>query len=255
MALFAEESLDLRGKLAYACRILAAHGQNDAIYGHVTHRLPGAESFWMKPAGMGLDEITPERLIRMTLDGQVLEGGFPRHLEYPIHAEIFRARPEITSVIHTHPPYSIAFAATEQPLRAISHEGCMFTPPDVPRFTLTSNLIVTRQLGEALAATLGSARACFLVNHGIVVAAETKYWLWSPHSIWSEPASFSSWPQRPASACAPLATRNAWRSARCITLKPYRARGTITVVALGRYEALFLNKKVQLCPPGYFEGS
>src|SRR5437660_11669547 len=49
----------------------------------------------------------------------------------------------------------------------------MFTPPDVPRFTLTPNLIVTRQLGEAVAATLGEAPACYLVNHGIVVAAET----------------------------------------------------------------------------------
>ncbi|HZU66983.1 MAG TPA: class II aldolase/adducin family protein [Ktedonobacteraceae bacterium] len=173
MALFSGESMELRSELAYACRILAANGQNDAIYGHVTHRLPGAENFWMKPAGMGLDEITPEMLIRMDLDGQVLEGKFPRHLEYPIHTEIFRARPEIRCVIHTHPPYSIAFAATEQPLRAISHEGCMFTPPDVPRFTMTSNLIVTRQLGEAVAATLGNALACYLVNHGIVVAAET----------------------------------------------------------------------------------
>ena len=163
---------DLRGKLAYACRILAANGQNDAIYGHVTHRLPGAESFWMKPAGMGLEEITPETLIRMNLDGEVLEGGFPRHLEYPIHTEIFRARPKVTCVIHTHPLYSIAFAATGQPLRAISHEGCMFTPPHVPHFTLTSNLIVTRQLGEAVAAAMGDVTACYLVNHGVVVAAE-----------------------------------------------------------------------------------
>lgn len=173
MALFTEESLDLRRKLAYACRILAANGQNDAIYGHVTHRLPGENNFWMKPAAMGLDEITHETLIRMNLDGHVLEGNFPRHVEYPIHAEVFRARPEITCVIHTHPLYSIAFAATEQPLRALSHEGCMFTPPDVPRFTLTSNLIVTQQLGEAVATTLGAASACYLVNHGIVVAAET----------------------------------------------------------------------------------
>lgn len=173
MALFTEESLDLRRKLAYACRILAANGQNDAIYGHVTHRLPGADNFWMKPAALGLDEITPETLIRMNLDGEVLEGDFPRHVEYPIHTEVFRARPEITCVIHTHPLYSIAFAATEQPLRALSHEGCMFTPPDVPRFTLTANLIVTRQLGEAVATTLGEASACYLVNHGIVVASET----------------------------------------------------------------------------------
>src|SRR5579859_3048372 len=48
------ESLELRQKLAYACRILAANGQNDAIYVHVTHRLPGAQTCWMKPASIEL---------------------------------------------------------------------------------------------------------------------------------------------------------------------------------------------------------
>ena len=171
MATFSQESLELRRKLAYACRILAAHGQNDAIFGHVTHRQPGAETFWMKPAEMGLDEMTPETAILLNLDGEELAGNLPRHLEYPIHTEIFRVHPKITCVIHTHPPYSIAFAATMQPLRSVSHEGCMFTPPDVPRFTLTSNLITTRELGQAVATTLGESTACYLVNHGIVVAA------------------------------------------------------------------------------------
>lgn len=173
MSAFSDESLELRRKLAYACRILAAHGQNDAIYGHVTHRHVEADAYWMKPAAMGLDEMTPETVIRMDLDGNVLEGEMPRHREYPIHTEIFRVRPEVTCVIHTHPLYSIAFAATEQPLRAISHEGTLFTPPDVPRFTQTSDLIVTRALGEAVADTLGQSLACYLRNHGIVVAAPT----------------------------------------------------------------------------------
>ncbi len=173
MAPFSEESLELRRKLAYACRILAANGQNDAVYGHVTYRHPGATSCWMKPAAMGLDEMTPETAILIDLDGNVRQGDLPRHLEYPIHTEIFRVRPEVTCVIHTHPPYSIAFAATGQPLRAISHEGCLFTPPDVPRFTRTSNLITTRELGAAVADTLGNLIACYLVNHGIVIAAST----------------------------------------------------------------------------------
>ncbi len=173
MPAFSKESWDLRRKLAYACRILAAHGQNDTIYGHVTYRQPGADTFWMKPAAMGLDEMTSETVIRLDLDGQVVEGDLPRHVEFPIHSEIFRARPAVTCVIHTHPLYSIAFAATDQPLRAVSHEGAQFTPPDVPRFIQTADLIVTRALGEAVAVTLGDSLTCYLRNHGIVVAATT----------------------------------------------------------------------------------
>ena len=173
MATFSKESLELRRELAYACRILAANGQNDTVYGHVTHRRADEDTFWMKPSGMGMDEITPDTLIRMDMEGHVVEGELPRHVEFPIHAEIFRAKPEITCVVHTHPIYSIAFAATGQPLQAVSHEGAQFTPPDVPRFTRTSDLIVTRQLGKEVATTLGDAICCYLVNHGIVVAGDT----------------------------------------------------------------------------------
>jgi L-ribulose-5-phosphate 4-epimerase len=173
MSVFSAESLSLRRALAYACRILAANGQNDTVYGHVTYREAGAHTFWMKPAALGLDEITPETLIRVDLEGQVVEGELSRHLEWPIHAEMFRDRPTITCVVHTHPLYAIAFAATGQPLRAVSHEGAQFSPPDVPRFTRTSDLITTRELGEAVARTMGGSLACFLVNHGIVVAGNT----------------------------------------------------------------------------------
>jgi L-ribulose-5-phosphate 4-epimerase len=173
MTVFSQQSLPMRRDLAYACRVLAANGQNDTVYGHVTYREAGADTFWMKPSAMGLDEVTPDSLIRVDLDGNVVEGDLPRHVEYPIHAEIFRATPEITCVVHTHPIYSIAFAATGQPLRAVSHEGAQFTPPDVPRFTRTSDLILTRALGEEVAATMGESIVCYLVNHGIVVAGDS----------------------------------------------------------------------------------
>ena len=58
--------------------------------------------------------------------------------------------------------------ATGQPLRPVSHAANYFVPPEVPRFTQTADLILTRELGQAVAAELGPARAIFLVNHGIV---------------------------------------------------------------------------------------
>ena len=62
MTIFVDESLEMRRKLAYACRILAANGQNDAVFGHVSYRQAGENAYWMKPGGFGLDEITPELL-------------------------------------------------------------------------------------------------------------------------------------------------------------------------------------------------
>lgn len=163
----------LRKEVALACRILAAHGQGDAIWGHVSARDPGGRGLWMKPSGLGLEEIKPADLLLLDLDGRVLAGRHPRHVEYPIHAEIFRARPEVQAVVHTHPLAATPFSALRVPLRPVSHEACLFVPPDVPRFTETSDLIVTAELGAAVTRRMGSTWAVLLENHGIVTAGES----------------------------------------------------------------------------------
>jgi len=156
--------------IVLACRVLAREGQGDAVWGHVSARDPNGRGFWMKPARMGIEETQVSDLILIDLDGNVLAGRRPRHTEYPIHAELFRRRPEVGAVVHTHPMHSNAFSALRVPLRPLSHEGSLFVPPDVPRFTETSDLIVTRELGDRVAATMGDAWALFLESHGIVTA-------------------------------------------------------------------------------------
>lgn len=163
---------DLRREVSLACRILALHGQGDTIFGHVSVRDPDRRGFWMKPAGLGLEEVGPADLLLVNLAGTVLAGRHPRHIEYPIHAEIYRARPDVHAVVHTHPSFATAFSALRVPLRPISHEACLFIPPDVPRFTETTDLILTAELGRSVAKAMGSAWALLLENHGIVTAGE-----------------------------------------------------------------------------------
>ena len=163
----------LRRRLVDACRILAMAGQGDDVWGHATARVPGTDTFWMKPAGLGLEEVRPEDLQLIDLDGKVLRGPHPRHSEVFIHSEILRARPEVGAVVHTHPVPATVFSSLGVPLRPIMHEGTNFVPPDVPRFDETTDLIVTPELGRAVARTLGARPALFLVNHGIVTAGGT----------------------------------------------------------------------------------
>jgi L-fuculose-phosphate aldolase len=127
----------------------------------------------MKASTFGFEEITAEHVILVGFDGEVLSGEHPLHVEWPIHLEILNARPDLTSVVHTHPPHSIALGASGQPLLPVSHAGTMFVPPDVPRFTKTAELIVTKELGSQVAGTLAHLHAMFLVNHGIVTAGSS----------------------------------------------------------------------------------
>ncbi|HTX11188.1 MAG TPA: class II aldolase/adducin family protein [Solirubrobacteraceae bacterium] len=160
----------LREQVALGCRILGANGHDDFIWGHVSARDPGGRGIWMKASTFGFEEITAEHVILVGFGGEVLVGEHPRHVEWPIHAEVMRARPDVGSVVHSHPPHSIAIAASGQPLQAVSHAGTMFVPPDVPRFSKTAELIVTSALGVDVAGAIGAQHALFLVNHGIVTA-------------------------------------------------------------------------------------
>src|SRR5229473_8583816 len=169
----AKSEAALKRTLADACRILAMAGQGDDVWGHATARVPGTDTFWMKPAALGLEEIRPDDLLLIDIDGKVLRGKHPRHSEVFIHSEILRARPEVGAVVHTHPVPATVFSSLGVPLRPIMHEGTNFVPPDVPSFTDTTDLIVTPQLGKAVARTLGDRPALFLVNHGIVTAGES----------------------------------------------------------------------------------
>jgi L-fuculose-phosphate aldolase len=158
----------LREQVALGCRILALEDQGDFVWGHVSARDPDGRGVWMKASTLGFEEVGPENVLLVGWDGEVLAGGGRRHAEYPIHTEIVRAREDVGSVVHTHAPHAVAFAATEQPLRPVSHEGTLFVPPEIVRFNETGDLILTRELGESLARTLGGRNAALMVHHGIV---------------------------------------------------------------------------------------
>ncbi len=161
----------LRQKLASACHILAKEGHSDGVLGHLSARI-GPDRFLMKPRGFGLEEVSAEDMLIMDIECQKIVGKHKPHNEVPIHSEIYRARPDVQCVIHTHPFYSIAFSATGEEIKPISHEGCLFWP-GVAHFTEMTDLIVTKEQGRLLAQCLGNRRAALMRAHGIVVVGQS----------------------------------------------------------------------------------
>jgi L-fuculose-phosphate aldolase len=161
----------IRERIATASRVLALEDLGDFFLGHASLRDPQGRGVWMKASSWGFEEITADRVLLVGWEGEVLVGEGPRHKEFPIHTEVMRARSDVNSVVHVHAPHAVAFAALDQPLRPISHEGTWFVPPDIARFTKTGDLILTPELGQALGQTLGARNAALMVHHGIVTAA------------------------------------------------------------------------------------
>jgi L-fuculose-phosphate aldolase len=161
---------EAKRKLIDAGRILEAEGQGDLTRGHVSLRVPGDPSlFFMKPHSHGFDEITMENIVICNLEGEKVGGGGRRHSEVFIHSEIFRLRPEVMSVIHSHPTNAVALSATGRPLKPISQPAVAFAD-GVPYYTDTIDLIRTKDMGAGVARALGPHKAVLMRNHGVAVA-------------------------------------------------------------------------------------
>lgn len=158
----------LIAETAQANRALGASGQSDMVWGHASVRDPAGRGAWMKAAGWSFEEVTTARVALVTPHGEVLAGNGPRHIEYPIHTEVMNARPDVGSVVHTHAPAAVSFAALDRPLLAISHDGVEFAEPQIARFTTTGSLINSAELGRELAKTIGDGVGCLIPQHGLV---------------------------------------------------------------------------------------
>jgi L-fuculose-phosphate aldolase len=159
--------------VAIAGRVLAAHGQDDFTRGHISMRLPDDPGrFIMKAHSTGLDEITPQNILTIGLDGEVVAGTARRHSEVYIHSEILKARADVNCVIHTHPVHCIALSATGRPLRCYSQPAALFYE-GLGVYDGSIRLIRSPQMGADVARALGPHRAVLLKNHGIVTAGAT----------------------------------------------------------------------------------
>lgn len=156
-------------RLIEAGLIIDHVGLGDLTRGHVSVRVPGDPShFYMKPHSFGFDEITPENMVLCNLQGDKVGGTGRKHSEVYIHSEIYKARPDVNSVIHAHPTYAVAFSATGKALQPISQPSVAFAD-GLPYFDEAIDLIRTPALGVGVATALGPCKAVLMRNHGVAV--------------------------------------------------------------------------------------
>jgi ribulose-5-phosphate 4-epimerase/fuculose-1-phosphate aldolase len=160
-------------KMIDAGRILDMEGHGDHIFGHVTVRLPGdAGRFYMKSTTCGFDEMTPDNIVTVDIEGNKVAGGPEVPGEVIIHSEILRARPEMNSVVHTHAEHAVAFSSLGRKLLPVGHEGSNFVL-GLPVFAETTDLILTQALGGSVAKCLDEHQALLLRNHGLVTCGRS----------------------------------------------------------------------------------
>ncbi len=163
---------DLLADLAAASRILAKQGVVDA-FGHVSIRHPDAPDRFLMSRALAPALVGPDDIQQFDLDCTAIGDNRPSFLERFIHGEIYRARTDVMSVVHSHSPSVIPFGVVETPMRAMFHNAA-FLAGGVPVFDISEKFGATDMLvgnpdkGVALAATLGERPVALMRAHGSV---------------------------------------------------------------------------------------
>jgi ribulose-5-phosphate 4-epimerase/fuculose-1-phosphate aldolase len=171
----------LADDLVTANRILANEGVLDG-YGHVSVRDPAnASRYFLARAGAPA-LVTAADIVEYDLDSKPASGAGNNtaagYMERFIHGEIYKARPDVTAVVHCHCLDVIPFAAANVPLKPMYHMG-YFIGEGVPVFDIravagtTDMLVSTPALGQSLARVLGRKPAALMRGHGAVVVADS----------------------------------------------------------------------------------
>lgn len=139
--------------------------------GNVSARDPETGYVGIKPSGVRYEDLQPEHMVIVDLKGKVIEGDLKPSSDTASHLYIYRHRPDVNGIVHTHSPYATAFAALGRPvpvyLTAIADE---FGGP-IPCGGFA--LIGGEDIGRVVVESIGDSRAVLLKNHGVFTVGPT----------------------------------------------------------------------------------
>ncbi|OAI54538.1 hypothetical protein AYO44_14745 [Planctomycetaceae bacterium SCGC AG-212-F19] len=161
-------------KLAAAYRLIAHHGLDAGIAGHISLRVPGAPRyFWVNPFGLLFQEVTAANLVLINDRGEIVTGGnLINYSAFCIHAAIHQARPDICCAVHTHPPAGTAYSALGVPLEPLDQSGCGFFE-DHAVYSEYEGIVIDPRQARGIVSALADKRALILANHGLLTCAAT----------------------------------------------------------------------------------
>jgi L-fuculose-phosphate aldolase len=170
---------DLRERVAEACRVLARLDLTKAATGHVSARVPGRDRVLIRargPSELGVRYTTAREVVTVDFDGKLIdsaEEGLASPHEVFIHTAIYKARPEVASVIHVHPAMVVLFTICDKPILplygAYDPGSLQLALEGIPTFD-RSILVSTPELGADLVRAMGNAKTCMMRGHGITTA-------------------------------------------------------------------------------------
>ena len=177
---YSETEWQARVDLAAAYRLTDHFDMTTLIYNHITARVPGTDDqFLINEFGLGYDEVKASNLVKIDLDGNVLEEGARRinFAGYIIHSAVHGARHDVQCVMHTHTPYGMAVSALEEGLLPLQQDTYRFH--ERVAYHEFEGLAVDTDERERLVTDLGDKDAMIMRNHGLLTVGRTVAEAWT----------------------------------------------------------------------------
>lgn len=175
----ADVERSIRIELAALYRLVALYGWDDAIFTHISARVPGPEHhFLINPYGLFFDEITASSLVKVDLNGQIVEPGAYKinPAGFTIHSAIHMARADARFVIHLHADAGVAVSAQAEGLLPLSQHGLIAMPHVT--YHDYEGIALNLDERERLVADLGASALMILRNHGTLSVGQTAAEAW-----------------------------------------------------------------------------
>ena len=168
---------DPRADLTHCAWILSNEDHESGLAGQLTARGPRDNCFWTLPLGLAFGEATPDSWLLIDNDMHVLEGAGSHGIREPnpatrFHLWVYRSRPDVNAIIHTHPPAASALAAAKVPL-VVAHMDATPLCEDLVFLPEWPGLPTADREGELISASLGQAHALLLAHHGLLTAGRS----------------------------------------------------------------------------------
>ncbi len=164
----------LRETIALGSRILAKLELVDYL-GHISARVPGSEYVLIRARGAEQGSqlhLTPEQVTLVDLEGEHVEGTFRQPDETKLHTELYKARPDVTAIVHTHQPIATIFGDLEKPILPMQGVMASVVRMEIPIYHSARKVTTTKQ-GEDVARALGDKMIVHLQNHGITIVGQS----------------------------------------------------------------------------------
>lgn len=173
------EEWQARVDLAALYRLVALHGWDDMIFTHISARIPGPEHhFLINPYGMFFGEITASSLVKIDLDGKILQDTpyFINPAGFTIHSAVHAAREDAKFVMHLHSDQGVAVAAQKDGLLPLSQHALIVLPQLA--YHDYEGIALNLDERERLVADLGDKTLMLLRNHGTLSVGSTAAACW-----------------------------------------------------------------------------